>query len=97
MNDDLQYELKQVIIHIGSAHGGHYKTYIRDDMGEKPWNPPPLKEPLQPFPIPPSNPDLLQNWFEFNDSVVKPIYGETIAEQFGDGKNSSSAYILIYQ
>lgn len=65
-------------------------------MGEKPWNPPELKEPLNPFPYPPSDPELLKNWFEFNDSTVKPIYGEVLAEQFGDGKNSSSAYILIY-
>ena len=82
---------------MGNAHGGHYKAFIRDDMGEKPWDPALLNEPLPDYPIPYQNPDLLRNWFEFNDSSVKPIHGETLAYQFGDGKDSMSAYILIYQ
>lgn len=36
------YELKAVIVHRGTAHGGHYFTYVRDEMGEGDWN---LKEP----------------------------------------------------
>jgi len=41
-----------MIIHMGNAHGGHYKAFIRDDMGEKPWDPALLNEPLPDYPIP---------------------------------------------
>lgn len=29
-SDECNYELFTVLIHRGSAHGGHYHTYIRD-------------------------------------------------------------------
>ena len=32
------YELKAVIVHRGSAYGGHYFTYARDEMMEGGWN-----------------------------------------------------------
>lgn len=35
--DDAQYELQTVIIHMGSAQGGHYHAYIRDVLGEGNW------------------------------------------------------------
>lgn len=31
------YELYGVIIHRGSAHGGHYLCYVRDIMQESDW------------------------------------------------------------
>lgn len=32
-----EYELYGVMIHQGSAHGGHYYCYIRDLMQESDW------------------------------------------------------------
>lgn len=58
---------------MGGAHGGHYKALIRDEYNEKIWDPAPLKEAPPQFPYPPSDPSLLNNWFEFNDTSVKPI------------------------
>jgi ubiquitin carboxyl-terminal hydrolase 40 len=34
---DHEFELYGVIIHRGSAHGGHYLAYIRDLMHESNW------------------------------------------------------------
>ncbi|EAR90666.1 ubiquitin carboxy-terminal hydrolase (macronuclear) [Tetrahymena thermophila SB210] len=36
-SDEYNYELFTVLIHRGSAHGGHYHTYIRDFLGEGNW------------------------------------------------------------
>ena len=35
--DCYEYELQTVLIHQGSAHGGHYHTYIRDVLNEGDW------------------------------------------------------------
>lgn len=35
--EENQYELYGVLIHRGSAHGGHYVCYIRDLMQESNW------------------------------------------------------------
>ncbi len=32
-----EYELYGVLIHRGSAHGGHYFSYVRDVMQESDW------------------------------------------------------------
>ena len=36
--EDSQYELKSIIIHRGSAYGGHYYAYIHDDLGQGNWH-----------------------------------------------------------
>ena len=33
-----KYDLKAVIIHRGGPYGGHYHSYIRDDLKEGVWN-----------------------------------------------------------
>mgnify|MGYP002375491131 CR=1 FL=1 len=38
-NDNLVYELKSVIVHMGTPYGGHYEAFIWDNMYEKPWEP----------------------------------------------------------
>ena len=35
--EDLQYELKSIVVHRGGAHGGHYFAYIKDDLKEGKW------------------------------------------------------------
>ena len=32
------YELKSIVIHSGGPYGGHYKGFIRDDLGEGNWD-----------------------------------------------------------
>jgi len=48
------------------------------------------------FPGAENKKELLTNWFDFNDSVVKPIPGNRIQMQFG-GKADENAYILFYR
>ena len=36
--DELNYELQAVLIHRGSAFGGHYHAYIRDVIGQGKWD-----------------------------------------------------------
>ena len=36
-SDDNKYELYGVVVHRGTAHGGHYLCYIRDLMQETDW------------------------------------------------------------
>lgn len=43
LEDNLIYELKSVIVHMGTPYGGHYEAFIRDNMNEKPWNPKPYE------------------------------------------------------
>ncbi|XP_064647574.1 ubiquitin carboxyl-terminal hydrolase 40-like [Lineus longissimus] len=38
--DNMEYELFSVVIHSGSAYGGHYHAYIRDVEGSGEWVPP---------------------------------------------------------
>ena len=47
------------------------------------------------FPLPYSRPELVQNWFDFNDSTVRPIMPGTLQTTFGG--NSENAYMLIYR
>jgi len=37
LSDEVNYELFSVIIHIGSAGGGHYHAYIRDVENKSNW------------------------------------------------------------
>jgi len=48
------------------------------------------------YPISYSNKDLSHNWFDFNDSIVKPIPVNRIQIQFG-GNSNENAYILLYR
>ena len=47
------------------------------------------------FPIPYSCPELATNWFDFNDSTVRPIMPGTLQTMFGG--TSANAYMLIYR
>jgi hypothetical protein len=49
------------------------------------------------FPIPYKNTDLGKNWYEFNDSFVRPIVPGRLESQFGNGSSNQNAYILIYK
>ena len=65
-------------------------------MNEKQWEPPILSDEFV-HEMPECNdPFLLMNWYEFNDGSVKPTNATSITHAYGDGKNASNAYILIY-
>mmetsp|Transcript_19455 Transcript_19455/g.19462 ORF Transcript_19455/g.19462 Transcript_19455/m.19462 type:complete len:376 (-) Transcript_19455:2017-3144(-) len=49
----------------------------------------------QDFPFSCSNPELLQNWYDFNDSVVLPIKSGKLVKQFGG--SGETGYMLIYR
>ena len=73
LEDNLIYELKSVIVHMGTPYGGHYEAFIRDNMNEKPWNPKPYEAEVPK--IFEGDEDLLLNWFEMNDTSVTPVNG----------------------
>ena len=96
LGQESKYELFAVIIHIGSAHSGHYHAYIRDLLGTGVWEPvtEESKE-FQDLQTELSNEELHQNWFDFNDTSVTPIKSGKIPKQFGG--QTETAYMLIYR
>lgn len=89
-----QYKLKGMVIHTGSAHGGHYYSYIQERLVD---DSPKTNS---------SNKDAEYSdgsWFKFNDRSVTPFNPEHIPmEAFGQSKKDkmgwggTSAYILFY-
>lgn len=49
------------------------------------------------YPLPYSEHRLLEDWFEFNDSSVVPIYPGTLQSKFGGSSQNGSAYMLLYR
>lgn len=94
-----QYKLAGVVVHVGSAEGGHYYSYISTNRGD------PSK----------SDPSKADKWLEFNDSNIRDFDTKNIeSECFGGAsnekeddsswgwvkagrENSKSAYILVYE
>lgn len=60
----------------------------------KPVPPPGPKAPM-PELAPPSNSELLEGWFDFDDERVRAIRAEDLSAEFGG--SSETAYILIYR
>lgn len=58
-DEDFQYKLVGVVVHMGTAQAGHYISYINIERGHKDEE----------------NPEWLntekEKWLEFNDSAVK--------------------------
>lgn len=93
-NEDCEFKLVGVVIHMGVAEAGHYLSYINieregDQSDYREW--------LQ---------TNKQNWLIFNDSTVSPFEFSRVADQcFGEDGSSYSdsaskshnAYMLIYE
>ncbi|CDW78148.1 ubiquitin carboxyl-terminal hydrolase family protein [Stylonychia lemnae] len=99
--EDYQYKLVGVVVHMGTADAGHYISYINITRGVK-------NE---------ETPEWLltekENWLEFNDSTVKDYRFANLEEDcYGGGSSSNSgnfqnsdmkndysrnAYMLIYE
>ena len=104
--DELIYELTGVVIHVGSAHKGHYHAYIKGKNKKRK-----KKKKLNFYFI-----DLLgegkckigqfsgkpteesYQWYDFNDKYVSPITKTDLEKQYGgiEGQDES-AYMLFYR
>ena len=97
LDDYYEYELKGINVHLGSAEGGHYISFIDVERdGEN--NEPKIKSSIE-------NGIIKSRWLKFNDSIVTEFNTEEIPiESYGgcvDGninnENYQNAYLLIYE
>ena len=90
-----EYELKGINIHIGSAQGGHYVSFIdiERDGHDNELN---IKSSIE-------NDVIKSKWLKFNDSIITEFDPKDIPiESYGGYDNSGnekvqSAYLLIYE
>ena len=96
-DEDFEYKLVGVVLHMGTADAGHYLSYININRGDKDEE----------------TPEWLltdkEKWLEFNDSQVKHYsFNSLEADCFGGGNPnqisgdqvfdySKNAYMLIYE
>lgn len=80
--NETKYDLFSVIIHGGSAYGGHYHAYIKDILneGNHDLNKDEKKENTSAC-----------NWYDFNDIYVMPVDEKTVLSQTGGENESESA------
>ena len=97
IDDYYEYELKGINVHLGSAEGGHYISFIdveRDGNN----NESNIKSSIE-------NGVIKSRWLKFNDSIVTEFDTKDIPiESYGgfvddniNNENSQNAYILIYE
>ena len=92
-----EYELKGINIHLGSAEGGHYISFI-DVEREGNNNEPNIKSSIE-------NGVIKSRWLKFNDSIISEFDTKDIPiESYGgfvddniNNENCQNAYILIYE
>ena len=97
LDDYYEYELKGINVHLGSAEGGHYISFIDVERdGED--NTPKIKSSIE-------NGIIKSRWLKFNDAIVTEFDTRDIpTESYGgfvDGnvnnENWQNAYLLIYE
>ena len=77
-----------MLVHSGSAHGGHYFALLRPSPDG---DPPPADAPPPPLPpdgadAPPAAlADAPSGWFEFNDAMVRPATAAALKAAAGSG------------
>jgi hypothetical protein len=81
-------DLFAVVIHSGSAHGGHYHAFIRDPTSFVA-----AKEGTAATTTSNDGKDANSKpvWFDFNDSRVTAISTEQLAQQYGGAKKGENA------
>ena len=92
-----EYELKGINVHLGSAEGGHYISFIDVERDGKN-NTPNIQSSIE-------NGVIKSRWLRFNDSIVTEFDTKDIPiESYGgfvDGninnENCQNAYLLIYE
>ena len=75
--DGYDYELAGVVVHVGTAHSGHYYSYIKERGGKN--GAPSRRGASQTQPS--SNQGASAAWFEFNDSFVSEFDVEDLEEE----------------
>jgi len=111
--EDQTYECIGVLVHSGSAHGGHYFALLRPtpDADPPPAAAPPAAPPADDADAPPAAPpdapaDAPSGWFEFNDAMVRPATAAALEAAAGSGapedgggggSSGSSCYMLLYR
>ena len=92
-----EYELKGINVHLGSAEGGHYISFIDVERdGEN--NTPKIQSSIE-------NGVIKSRWLKFNDSIVTEFDTKDIPiESYGgfvddniNNENCQNAYLLIYE
>jgi ubiquitin C-terminal hydrolase len=73
--ENYMYELTGVVVHLGTAHSGHYYSYIRSDAGILS-----LSEE--------TDDQAKQKWFEFNDSFVSEFDPEDLEDETFGGSDT---------
>ena len=97
LDDYYEYELKGINVHLGSAEGGHYISFIDVERDGKN-NEPNIKSSIE-------NGVIKSRWLKFNDSIVTEFDTKDIPiESYGgfvddniNNENCQNAYILIYE
>jgi len=92
-NEDCDFKLVGVVIHMGVAEAGHYFSYINIERESDQTN---YREWMQ---------TNKQNWLQFNDSSVTPFdFSKLPFQCFGEDSShgeqaaqSHNAYMLIYE
>ena len=92
-----QYELKGINVHIGSAQGGHYISFV-DVERDGHDNELDIKTSIE-------NDKIKSKWLKFNDSIVTKFDTKEIPiESYGgfvdnnkSNENNQNAYLLIYE
>ena len=92
-----EYELKGINVHIGSAQGGHYVSFI-DVERDGHDNEPNIKSSIE-------NNIIKTKWLKFNDAIVTEFNTNDIPiESYGffddnkiNNENGQNAYLLIYE
>lgn len=92
-NEDCEFKLVGVVIHMGVAEAGHYFSYINIEREEEQSN---YREWMQ---------TNKQNWMQFNDSSVTPFdFSKLPFQCFGEDSShgeqaaqSHNAYMLVYE
>ena len=96
-NENFEYKLVGVVLHMGTADAGHYLSYININRGEKDEE----------------SPEWLltdkEKWLEFNDSQVREYRFANMESDCFGGANpnqvageaivdySKNAYMLVYE
>ena len=96
-DDYYQYELKGINVHLGSAQGGHYISFIdiERDGNDNEQN---IKESIE-------KNIIKSKWLKFNDSIITEFNTKDIpTESYGGyldnnlkNENIQNAYLLIYE
>eukprot|EP00656_Telonema_subtile_P049025 TRINITY_DN6010_c0_g2_i4.p1 TRINITY_DN6010_c0_g2~~TRINITY_DN6010_c0_g2_i4.p1 ORF type:complete len:990 (+),score=251.41 TRINITY_DN6010_c0_g2_i4:3-2972(+) len=100
--EEANYKLTAVVIHTGSAGGGHYHALIKDELGEGHWEPERLKNKQDAEGAEAEDGAEAEaavgsdagGWYDFDDTTVTAVPSSKLLGQY---EGTSSAYMLLYR